>query len=145
MIVVDANLLLYAYDTTSVHHRQAKCWWEAQLSAEVPVGLPWLTILAFLRISTNRAILQNPLSADKAFAIVRQWLDVPVVEPLSPGPDHLRFFQEVVADGQALGPLMMDAHLAAMAIEYGATLHTNDRDFRRFGGLKLVFPLRSDD
>jgi hypothetical protein len=105
------------------------------------VGLSWATILAFLRISTTTGIFERPFSGTEAAAIVSGWLEPPVVAILNPGERHWEILCELMTKGQAHGPLIMDAHLAALAIEHGATLATTDRDFSRFPGLRIVNPL----
>lgn len=141
MILVDANLLLYAYDSSSRDHARSRAWLEEALSSPDPVAFAWVTILAFLRISTNPRALARPLAIDESIAIVSSWLAQPCVVVLDPGERHWDVLVKVLGPGQARGPLVMDAHLAALAIEHGATLATCDRDFTRFDGLRLVNPL----
>ena len=141
MILIDANLLLYAYDPSSPHHEASRDWLETNFSRRELIGLAWSTILAFLRISTSPRPLEHPLSTLEAVAIVSEWLNRPVVTLLSPGERHWEILRGLLTHGQAQGPLVMDAHLAALAIEHGATLATTDKDFTRFPGLRLLNPL----
>lgn len=141
MTIVDANLLLYAYDASSRLHRAARSWLEGLLSGPAPVGLPWTVLLAFLRIATNPRALARPLTMDDAATIVSSWLDQPCVVRPEPGERHWEILLGLMGTAQARGPLVMDAHLAALAIEHGATLATTDRDFVRFEGLRAVNPL----
>ena len=141
MILLDANVVLYAYDAASPHHEQARAWLERTLAAPAPVGLPWVTVLAFLRISTNARALQRPFTVDEATEIVGSWLEQPCVTLVAPGPQHYQILRDVMRNAQAKGPLVTDAHLAALALEHGATLATTDRDFSRFTGLRVVNPL----
>lgn len=141
MILVDANLLIYAYDAGSPKHDAARSWLERMFSNGAPIGLPWIVILAFLRITTNPRAFERPLSMTEATAHVSAWLDQPGVRVLEPSPRHWKILVELLKVGQVKAALVMDAHLAALAIEHGATLATNDRDFRRFEGLRLEFPL----
>lgn len=141
MILIDANLLIYAYDAGSPHHREARRWLEDRLSSGAAVGLPWVVILAFLRITTNPRAFERPLSMAEAAGHVGAWLEQPGVRVLEPGPRHWTILGELLKTGQVKGALVMDAHLAALAIENGATVATNDRDFRRFEGLRFEFPL----
>lgn len=141
MMVLDANLLLYAYDRTSGPHAQARRWLEAVFSGTEPVGLPWQTITAFLRIATHARLAGERLSAAQAAAVADQWLKLPHVRPLSPGERHWPLLRQMLVDGQAQGPLVSDAHLAALTIEWGGVLQTTDRDFARFPGLRWTNPL----
>lgn len=141
MILVDANLLLYAYHPKAEQHEKSRRWLEAVLSGSDVVGFAWLTLWAFVRISTNPRVFENPLSASEAADAVSSWLDQPVSTILQPGGRHWDILRAVARDGQAVGPLFMDAVLAAIAMEHGATLCTTDRDFARFPGLKWTNPL----
>ena len=141
MILVDANLLLYAYDPASPQHVAARHWFEATVSRQEPVGLAWVTLLAFVRIGTSPRALEHPLSLAEAEAIVSDWLDRPTVTLLNPGERHWPILRGLMIRGQVRGALVMDAHLAALAIEHGAELATTDRDFARFPGLKFFNPL----
>jgi uncharacterized protein len=143
MILIDANLLLYASDTASVHHRAARRWLETTLSEPEPVGLAWVALLAFLRVGTNPRLRRDALSLAEATAIVADWLERPMVILLNPGERHWEILRALMSKGQAYGSLIMDAHLAALAIEHGATLATSDRDFSRFPGLRILYPLAS--
>ncbi len=141
MIVLDANLLLHAYDTESPHHSKARAWLETTLSAPELVGLPWQTISAFLRIMTNPRLPGERFTAAEAVQVVDRWLEQPNVRLLAPGDDHWTVFRSMIIEGQAPGPLISDASLAALTTEYGGVLHTTDRDFARFPGLRWVNPL----
>jgi toxin-antitoxin system PIN domain toxin len=143
MILIDANLLLYAYDSASEHHTAARDWLAASLSTPEPAGLAWVTILAFLRIATNPRMRAQPFTSAEAVAVVEEWLERPNMSVLAPTERHWTILKELIRKAQVRGALMMDAHLAALAIEHGATLHTNDRDFSRFPGLKWINPLES--
>lgn len=142
MILTDANLLLYAYNVDAAEHDPARQWLEAQLSGSDLFCFAWQTITAFLRISTNQRAFAAPLSLKEATGIVTEWLERPQTVLLTPGEKHWAIFQELLESGQATGPLVMDAHLAALALEHGAVLASTDRDFSRFAGLKLINPLR---
>ena len=145
MILVDANLLLYAYHPQAEQHEASRAWLERTLSGSALVRFAWLSLWAFLRISTNRQVFEHPLSAAEAAAAVSSWLEQPPAGILEPGERHWEILTRLMAAGQTTGPLVMDAALAALAIEHGATLHTTDRDFSRFAGLKLTNPLAPPD
>ena len=141
MILIDANLLLYAYDRSSPQHPEAKRWLERTLVSDEGVRLALVTLLAFLRISTSAAVFRRPLPAREAIGIVTSWLQLPSVGVAEPSDGHWSLLETLTRRGQARGALLMDAHLAALAIEHGATLCTTDRDFARFPRLKLRNPL----
>ena len=141
MILLDVNVLLYAYDVRADGHAKARQWLEDAFTGRQPVRFAWVTILAFLRISTNPRILANPLLTSEAVANVNEWLAYPFVAILNPGERHWSILTKLMADSQVRGPLVTDAHLAALAIEYGAQVCTADRDFTRFAGLRLINPL----
>ena len=142
MIVLDVNLLLYAYDAEAGEHQQARSWLEDTLSGSQTVGLPWHTNLSFLRISTAPRIISNPFELDTAISIVDAWLKSPNVTIIGPTEEHWRIVLKLLPKTRTRGSLIMDAHLAALVIEHGATLCTNDRDFARFPGLKVEFPIQ---
>jgi toxin-antitoxin system PIN domain toxin len=144
VIVLDANLLLYAYDSASPHHAKARRWVEDVFSGVEPVGLPWQTISAFLRILTNTRLPGDRFTIEEASAIIAEWIALPAVHPLAPGERHWAFFRRMLVDGKASGPLTTDAELAALTLESGGALYTTDRDFARFPGLKWINPLESE-
>lgn len=141
MIILDANILLYAYQADSPQHRDAADWLNALFAGPETIGLPWLTIWAFLRISTNPRAWPSPMPVATALHHVREWLEQPGVIAVGPGPRHLELLDSVATDGRAVGPLFSDAVLAALAIENGATLASTDRDFSRFSGLNWINPI----
>jgi toxin-antitoxin system PIN domain toxin len=143
MTLVDSNILLYAYDAGCLQHARCRAWIEDRFSSHEPVGLCWTTILSFLRLSTDSRVYRVPRTWPDARQIVDSWLAQPSASVLHPGGDHWTILCRMISAGQARGPLLMDAHLAALAVEHGATLCTNDRDFTRFPGLRLLNPLET--
>jgi uncharacterized protein len=141
MVIVDANILLYAYNSDSAFHKPAKDWLEANLAGVQPFGIPWVTILAFLRIGTNPRAFNYPFNLTDAVSIVQEWLEHPLVSIPQPGERHWGILSKLLITAQANGPLVSDAYLAALAIEHGATLFTTDSDFSRFKDLKFINPL----
>ena len=141
MIVPDINLLVYAYNSDAPFHDEARGWWENCLSGRRDIGLPWAVNLGFVRIMTSRVVLTDPLQPAEALEHVRSWLDRRQAHVLVPGPRHLEILIEIMRVSKASGRLTTDAHLAAMAIESQAELHSNDVDFSRFPGLRWVNPL----
>ncbi len=144
MILIDANLLLYAYHSKAVQHEPSRVWLEGCLADSQLVRLTWLTVWAFLRISTNPRVFEFPFSIQEAETIVNTWLEHPLIGILEPGEQHWTILQTCIEEGQASGPLVMDAVLAAVALEHGAVLHTTDQDFSRFPNLKWVNPLQGN-
>jgi uncharacterized protein len=142
MIIPDINLLVYAYNSDAPEHRKARAWWENVLSSSQPVALPWIVLLGFFRLTTSRRILDTPLTMKEAIGHVRSWLDQPQTRIIHPGPRHLDLIQDLAVRVGVTGELTTDLHLAALAIEYQAELHSNDGDFRRFPGLRWSNPLR---
>ena len=143
MILLDVNILLYAYDETASHHRRIRLFLQELLSSGEEVGIPWLTLWAFVRIATNSRISETPIEPRAAIGILQELLAWPRVKIVEPGPHHIHILEELVVKGQASGPRVTDAALAALAIEYGAALASTDRDFSRFPDLRWVNPLAS--
>lgn len=141
MKLVDVNLLLYASNSDSPHYRAARIWLEAALSDEEPVGLAWVVILGFLRVSTNPRVFERPLTADQAMEVVAGWLSLPNVRRIAPGDEHWRILHSLLKESGTAGNLTTDAHLAALAIEHGCELHSTDTDFGRFRHLRWRNPL----
>ncbi len=141
MIAVDVNLLLYAYNSAAPEHDRARSWLEATFSSVPTVGLPLVSILAFLRIMTDQRLLQKAHTPRQAAETVTGWLSRDNVSLLEPGTRHWPIFFSILVDSSSTAHRVTDAHLAALAIEHGAVLYTNDRDFRRFPGLDVRFPL----
>jgi toxin-antitoxin system PIN domain toxin len=141
VILIDANLLIYAIDADAPRHRPARRWLERTLSDTAPVGLPWIVILAFVRITTRAGIMRRPLLPAVALAIVQSWLEQPCVETVAPGEHHWPILRRLLEATGAAGNLTSDAHIAAIALERGAAVYSCDRDFARFPGLKHVDPL----
>ncbi|HTQ00750.1 MAG TPA: TA system VapC family ribonuclease toxin [Casimicrobiaceae bacterium] len=141
MILVDANLLVYAHVSSFSQHERARAWLDAQLGGTSPVGLAWTSIVAFLRIVTNPRIFERPAAVAEAWAQVREWLAAEVAWIPAPTGRHAEVLGEVLIQSGAQAALVPDAHLAALAIEHGLILQSADRDFARFPGLHWKNPL----
>lgn len=141
MILVDANVLIYAHHAGVAEHQRSKDWLETTLESGEPVGFAWITLLAFLRITTSPKPFPAPFTPQEAASVVTSWLGNASVSVVHPTERHWPILKRLADDSQSRGPLVMDAHLAALAIEHGATLCSTDRDFTRFKGLRLVNPL----
>lgn len=140
MKLVDANVLLYAVNEASVHHRPARRWLDATISGGETVGFSWIVVLAFLRLATHRAIFPRPLSVDAALATVRAWLEQPSAVVVEPTPRHVDLLAGLLVESGSAGNLVNDAHLATLAVEHDAVLVSYDTDFSRFAGLRLERP-----
>lgn len=129
MILLDVNVLLYAYNASDRHHEKARSWLERTFIRPEPIGLAWTTILAFLRLSTNPRVFEHPFLPEEAVPLVSSWIARPNAIILQPGERHWQIFSKLSTETLARGPLVMDAHLAALALEHGAELATTDKDF----------------
>ncbi|MEX2261290.1 MAG: type II toxin-antitoxin system VapC family toxin [Bryobacteraceae bacterium] len=141
MILIDANLLIYAVNKDAPLHRTAKGWLERTLSGPETVGLSWNVLLAFMRLTTRAGVFRTPLPVETAFDVVEAWLSEPSVVVIQPGHQHLRLLRDLILRVGTGGNLTSDAHLAAIAIEHGAELCTTDSDFSRFPRLRWRNPL----
>jgi toxin-antitoxin system PIN domain toxin len=139
----DVNLFLYAYDECSPRHALARDWLEQTLSSAETVGLSWIVLLAFIRLSTRSVVLESPLGVDAAIELVESWLDQPCVTVIHPTKRHAAVLRELLLPLGTAGNLTTDAHLAALAIEHGALLCSCDTDFSRFPGLRWLDPLQA--
>ena len=142
MILVDANLLIYAHNESFREHEAARAWLDDALNDMGRVGLPWNSLLAFLRVSTNPRLLPRPVPMAVALEQVLAWLECQPVWIPQPTDRHAEVLSSLLAPPGLYGNLVSDAHLAALAIEHGLTLCSTDSDFSRFPGLRLLNPLR---
>lgn len=141
MILVDANLLVYAHNADAVEHSIARGWLEHQFNQPSRVGLPWPALLAFVRLVCNPAVVPAPLRPAVAWQYVEEWLALDNVWIPGPGPGHAAVLGGFLGLSQMTARLVPDAHLAALAIEHGLTLCSTDGDFAKFPGLKWLNPL----
>jgi toxin-antitoxin system PIN domain toxin len=141
LILVDANILLYAQDSLSSLHQKARLWWDDLLSQSEPVCLCWTVLSAFIRIGTNPRVFEHPLSLEQALARIQSWFDQPCTRVIRPTEQHWTVFQKMLTGGQVVANLVTDAHLAALAIEHGCAIASTDSDFARFPKLKWINPL----
>jgi uncharacterized protein len=140
-MLVDANLLLYARDAASPQHDQAREWLTTQLNGPERVGLPWQSLIAFVRIATHPRAYEHPLTPTDAWAQVRAWLAAGPAWIPQPTDRHADVVGDLITAHECRGNLVSDAHLAALAIEHGAVLHSADTDFARFPQLRWSNPL----
>mgnify|MGYP000847682478 CR=1 FL=1 len=140
MIIPDANVLLYATNRGAVAHEESRKWLEASLGGGEPVGFAWNVLLAFLRIATKPQIFERPLTPTEALDVVDFWLAQPAAVVIAPTERHASTLRDLLLPLGTAGNLTSDAHLAALAIEHGATLISYDSDFGRFAGLSWRRP-----
>ena len=141
MILLDANLLVYAYVTSLVQYRAAAAWLDQQLNGNAVVALPWQSLLSFARLVTNARIFERPSPIDSAWKQIESWLDCPVVRVPVPGERHREILGKLMRTSVDRANLIPDAHLAALAIENGYILCSTDGDFARFPELQWRNPL----
>lgn len=138
MYLLDTNILLYLADSSSPYHAKTMKWIK---ELKNPIFcFCWVSLLGFIRISTNPKIFKNPLTTEKAFSFVDLWLKMPNARILNPGDGYCEILKNTTLFGQAKGPLIMDASIAALAIEHGAKIVTADKDFLRFEEVEVVNP-----
>jgi len=142
LILVDANILIYAEDSFNPYNQKARVWWDSQLSGTETVCLCWTVLSAFIRIATNPRVFEYPLSLEQAINRVQSWIEQPCIRIIRPTERHWVVFKEMLTEYQAVANLVSDAHLAALAIEHGCTLASTDSDFARFSKLKWINPLK---
>jgi toxin-antitoxin system PIN domain toxin len=145
VILVDADILVYAHVDAFAEHGPARDWLDQRLNGTARVGLPWASLLAFLRIVTNRRVFQNPSAMGDAWLQARAWLACEMAWVPQPSERHDEFLGHLLAQPGVRGDLVPDAHLAALAMEHGLTLCSTDGDFARFPGLRWINPLVQSD
>lgn len=141
MIIPDVNVLLYAEIDAYPEHEAARSWWEQTLNGADAVGLASVSVFGFLRIATNRRVFSAPLGIEDALRRARAWLERPTVTFLVPGPRHVEIAFGLLRRLGTGANLTTDVQLAALAIETQGEVHSNDRDFGRFPGVRWVNPL----
>ena len=141
MILVDANILIYAVNRDADQHRKARNWLEQALSGTTEIGFAWIVILAFIRVTTRAGIMARPLHFTHALSYVDGWLSQSNAILVSPGERHWPIFRNLLSGTGSAGNLTSDVHLAALAVEYGAEIYSADYDFRRFTGIAHINPL----
>lgn len=141
MIVPDLNLLIYAHDPDSPVHESAQRWWTGLLDGVEPVGLPWAVLTGFMRLMSNAATVNPPWRPAQAARTVDSWLQYPHVTVIQPGPNHAQHLVQLLDSSDAGPNTVADAHIAALAAEYDAVVHSRDRDFQRFPGIRWHNPI----
>jgi len=140
-MLVDANILLYAVDEASPFHERASHWVTERLNGDRRVALPWHSLVAFLRISTHERASARPLTPEQAARFVADWLEPEVAWIPREGPGHARILTDLITRYKLAGNIVSDAHLAALAIEHGLEVCSNDADFARFSEIRWINPV----
>lgn len=141
-MLIDANILLYAIDEDSRFHVPAREWLEATLNGTRRVGIPWMSLYAFVRITTNPRALREPLTPAQAWGFVAEWLDAPAAWVPGPGRGHREIFGRLLRDLDLRANLVTDASLAALCIEHGLQMVSADSDFARFTEITWFNPVK---
>ncbi len=142
MILPDVNVLLHAHNADLAVHQKAQRWWDACLSGTEGVGLAWAAMLGFVRIATNRKIVQRPLAVADVMQRLQEWLALPHIHVAHPSDGHFAGLRTELERLGAAGNLTTDAHLAMLAMERGYVLYSTDADFARFPGLRWIKPCK---
>lgn len=140
-MLVDANILLYSVTSDSPYHAAARTWLEEALNGSRRVAIPWLSMWAFVRISTNPRAMSQPLASTEAWEIVEEWLSAPATWTPEPGRGHAEIMRGLLARHQVSGTLVTDAVLATLCIEHGLDIVSNDSDFARFDEITWINPV----
>jgi toxin-antitoxin system PIN domain toxin len=141
MKLIDLNILLYAVNENAVHHARVRSWWEGAVNGEETVGLPWIVLLGFLRVSTHPRIFPRPLDPDAATERIDLWLSLDNIRVVREKEEHWEILRILIKESGIAGNLSTDGHLAAIAISHGAVLVSCDSDFSRFKGLRWENPV----
>lgn len=141
MKLVDLNVLLHVVNEDAVHHRASLDWWQETLQGDEPLGFAWVVLLGFLRLTTSPTVFPHPLDSEAALGKVDRWLSLDQTRLIQETDDHWHILTGLLAETGSAGNLIMDGHLAALAISHGATLVSYDNDFSRFPGLRWESPL----
>lgn len=140
MKIVDANVLIYAVNSAGTHHRSARLWLDSALSGTDLVGLAWVSMLAFVRLTTRPGLFPSPLPAEEAMQQVTDWCGAPGAVVVNPTPRHADVLNRMLRLAGAGGNLVNDAHLAALAVEHRAEIVSYDTDFARFRDVRWRTP-----
>ena len=140
MILPDVNVLVHAHNLDSPVHHRARSWWDACLAGTQGIGLPWVTLLGFIRITTSRRILVRPLPVHEVLDRIESWLQLPHAHTPHPSDRHFEGIRQAFEHLGTAGNLTTDAHLATLAVQRGYILYSTETDFARFPGLRWVNP-----
>ena len=140
MLLLDVNVLVYAYREDTPDHRRFKDWLESLVNGDEPYGMSDLVLSGFLRIVPHPSIFHPPSPIEDALAFVEQIRSQPNCIVMSPGPRHWQIFAGICQTNGIRGNLVPDAYLAALAMESGSEWISTDGDYARFSGLRWRRP-----
>lgn len=143
-MLLDANLLVYAHVKESERYEQASAWLEEAFNGAAKVGLPWPTLLAFVRLMGNARVVSSPVPLSRSWSRIKEWLALPTTWIPLPTSSHVEVLGELLG-AESRADLVNDAHLAALALEHGLTVFSTDRDFSRFPGVRWRDPLTDEN
>lgn len=141
MLIVDVNILIYVTQEDAIEHQRVLDWWTEAVDGPEPIGLPWTSLVGFLRVSTNKKIYPRPLTIQEATERVASWIEHHNTSLVAPSQNHWKHYKTTLLNSNASGNLVTDAHFAALAISRDATLVSCDTDFARFKNLRWLNPL----
>ncbi len=141
MILVEANLLIYAVNRDLAQHKPARACLENVFSGSGSVGLLWVSLMAFMRICTSSRTLDSPLIPEQAIGFIDEWFGRPNVRMMTPDAGHWAILKNLIRQAGTAGNLTTDAHIAELALEHGCTIFSADNDFKRFSGVTHINPL----
>lgn len=140
MLFPDANVLIYAFNTSAPLHEEARLWWEREVNRGTPLGVAWPVFSAFVRLLTGRQIVENPYTAVEIFELAESWWERPNVTLVEPTVETYRNFRTLMERGRLAGSATTDAWIAAHVMEHRGRLITNDTDFIRFPEIRTENP-----
>jgi toxin-antitoxin system PIN domain toxin len=141
MKLIDANVLIYVVNEDALEHERVRKWWESAIQTDEIIGLPWIVLLSFLRISTHQHIFPRPLAPKEVTTKLDTWLALPNVKAVTETEDHWKILRQLLGSVAVPGNLVNDAHLAALAIAWGASVVSCDQDFHLFRSVRWENPL----
>jgi len=142
LIAVDTNILVYAHRPDSPWNSEAKACLRELAEGFDPWCIPWTCLHEFFGVVTHPRVFAPPSPLAVALGQIELWMESPALAVLSEGPTYWPALQTTLIDANITGPRVHDARIAALCLQHGVTtLWSADRDFSRFGRLKVVNPL----
>lgn len=140
MTLADVNVLLAAFRSDHVHHKRCLAWLQAEVNGGARFGVAPNVLSSVIRIATNARVFVKPSAPREALNFAETLLNAPDAVVVQPGPRHWPIFADLIRTTAAKGDLVADAWFAALAMEWGCTWVTLDRDYARFKQLAVREP-----